>query len=269
MLKRTHYIALGVVLLVTLVVLKLPTRTAAQLKLAISGLFLPLFGLAGTTHQATEKAGNAVVPRRDLLKQLEELQKENQELRIRALQAEVIAQENARLRQQLGVNKKHPEWKLKLARVVARDPANWWRTMKIDLGTRDGVTTNCPVLTPEGLVGRVADVGYAQAQVVLVGDPDCRVSVLIEETRDQGVIAPASSSPLDDTLVDLGFLSRSSQLKAGQKVVTSGLGGIFPQGIVVGQIVDFHPVGYGLYTEARVKLQVKMNTLEEVWVKVP
>jgi len=83
------------------------------------------------------------------------------------------------------------------------------------------------------------------------------------------VIAPSSSSPLDNTLVDVVYLSRTSPLKAGQKVVTSGLGGVFPPGIPVGQIVDFHTIDYGLYNEARLKLEVKMNTLEEVWVKLP
>jgi rod shape-determining protein MreC len=65
------------------------------------------------------------------------------------------------------------------------------------------------------------------------------------------------------------YLPRNSHLRAGQKVVTSGEGGIFPKNIVVGQLVDFRSVDYGLYNEARVKLAVRMNTLEEVWVKLP
>jgi rod shape-determining protein MreC len=268
MLRRPHYIILGVIILVTLVVLKLPSGTAARLKLAISGLFLPLYGVSGSAHQLSEKASNALTPRPELVRKIEELQRENEELRVRAMQAAEIGQENARLRQYLNFPKQVP-WKLKLARVVARDPANWWRMLRINLGSRDGVTNNSPVLTAEGLVGRVSEVGYAQSQVVLLGDPDCRVAVKIEETKDNGVIAPSSSSPLDNTLVDLVYLSRSSPLKAGQKVVTSGLGGVFPPGILVGQIVDFHTIDYGLYNEARLKLEVKMNTLEEVWVKLP
>jgi len=268
MLRRPHYIILGVIILVTLVVLKLPSGTAARLKLAISGLFLPLYGLSSSAHQLSEKASNALTPRPELVRKIDELEKENEELRVRAMQAEEVAQENTRLRQYLNFPKQVP-WKLKLARVVARDPANWWRMMRINLGSRDGVTNNSPVLTAEGLVGRVSEVGYAQSQVVLLGDPDCRVAVKIEDTKDNGVIAPSSSSPLDNTLVDVVYLSRSSPLKAGQKVVTSGLGGVFPPGILVGQIVDFHTIDFGLYNEARLKLEVKMNTLEEVWVKVP
>jgi rod shape-determining protein MreC len=267
MFRKPYYVALGLVIVLTLVLLKLPSRTAAQLKLAVSGLFLAPFGLAGSARDLTEKAGNQVVPRGSLVQQLAEMQRENQELRLRAAQADEAARENARLRGHLQLPRQTP-WRLKLGRVVARDPANWWRTIRIDLGVRDGVATNCVVLTTEGLVGRVAEVGLATSQVVLVGDPDCRVSVLVEETRDQGVVAPTSSNPVDN-LVELGYLSRASQLRPGQRVVTSGLGGVFPKGILVGHIVDYRSVGYGLYNEARVKLAVRMNALEEVWVKLP
>src|SRR5258708_31285823 len=94
MLKKRYYAALGVVVLLTLVLLKLPSGTATRLKLAISGLFLPLFGLAGSTQQLAGKAGNTLVPRRDLVQQIDQLQKENQQPRFQALQANGTAQEN-------------------------------------------------------------------------------------------------------------------------------------------------------------------------------
>jgi len=268
MFKRPYYIALGIVVLVTLVVLKLPARTTSQLKLAISGLFLPFFGLASSTEKLAQKAGDAIAPRGALLTQIEQLQTENRELKLRMVQWDAIAKENLRFRQYYGWEKEAP-WKYKVARVIGRDPANWWRTLRIDKGLRDGVTTNCAVLTSEGLVGRVSDASFAQAQVVLLGDPNCRVSVVVDETRDHGIVAPASSSPLEPTLVDLSYLPRQSQLRAGQRIVTSGEGGIFPPGILVGYLVDFRSIGYGLYQEARVKVAVRMNALEEVFVKTP
>lgn len=266
MFKRPYYIALGIVVLVTLVVLKLPARTTTQLKLAISGLFLPFFGLATSTQKLAEKTGDSVAPRSALISQIDQLQSENKELKLRLAQFETAVQENSRLRQYYAWEKQAP-YKYKLARVIGRDPANWWRTLRIDKGTRDGVTTNCAVLTPDGLVGRVSEAGYAQAQVVLLGDPNCRVAVLVDENRDHGIIAPATSSPVDPALVDLSYLPRQSQLRAGQRIVTSGEGGIFPPGILVGYLVDFRSIGYGLYQEARVKLAVRMNGLEEVFVK--
>ena len=270
MLKRPHYIALGVVVLGTILVLKLPTRAAVNLKSAASGFFLPLFGAAGSVESLAVKSSYAVLPRAELIRQIQQLQKEKHESQVRLMQADEALRENGRLRQQLGLMRQIP-WKLKPGRVVARDPANWWRTIKIDVGARDGVVTNATVLAAEGLVGRVSQVGYAHSQVVLVGDPDCRVTVLVgdDKSREQGVIAPASSSPLDETLVELSYLSRNSKLAAGQLVVTAGHGGIFPKGIVVGQLADFRSVGYGLYKEAYVRLAVKMNQLEEVWVLMP
>ena len=269
MVRRPHLVIFGVALLLTLAIWILPSRTATQLKQAISGLFLPLFGLSESAHKAVERAGNTIVPRAELLRQIDQLQKLTQELQIRAMQGDEAARENARLRQYLGWQKQAP-WKLKLARVVGRDPANWWRTLKIDLGNRDGIAVNAPVITPAGLVGRVSETSYTQAQVVLLGNPDCRVSVkTAAPPYEHGVIAPASSSPMESSMVDLSYLSRGSQLKPGAKVVTSGLGGIFPAGIHIGQIVDSRSVDYGLFTEARVKLAVDMNNLEEVWIVLP
>jgi rod shape-determining protein MreC len=242
----------------------------SNLKLAIGGLFLPAYGASGSADELAVSASYAVLSRDELVRQIESLRQTNQLFQMRLMQAEEWRKENDRLRHQLGITRQFP-WNLKLARVVALDPANWWRTIQIDRGARDGIVPNAPVLTVHGLVGRVSEVGYAHSQVVLVGDPDCRVSVLIgdERNREQGFIAPATSNPSDDALVDLTYISRHSKLAAGQVVVTSGHGNIFPKGIVVGQIADFRTVGFGLYKEARVSLAVKMNALEEVWVKVP
>ena len=118
------------------------------------------------------------------------------------------------------------------------------------------------------MVGRISSVSLTRSQVVLVGDPNCRVAALVEnETRDNGIIGAAG--PFDSSLVDLGYLSRNANLKPGQNVVTSGLGGIFPKGILIGRIVDTRPGEYGLNTEARVKLAADLGALEEVWVLFP
>ncbi|MBI4325623.1 MAG: rod shape-determining protein MreC [Chloroflexi bacterium] len=268
MFRRPHYIALGLVALLVLIILNLPNQTATQIKLALGGLFLPLFGLTGSGQNLLEKAGNALIPRRHLLQQIDQLRSENEQLRVQAMQGAPLWQENNRLRQALAWQKQTP-WQRKLGRVVIRDPANWWRTLQIDLGGRDGVITNQPVLTADGLVGRIDQVGRRHSRVVLIGDPNCRVSALVVETRDSGMIVPASSGLLDESLVNLTYLPNRSAIKPGQKVITSGLDGIFPNGITIGQIVDTNSVGFGLYTEARVKLAANLGHLEEVWVLFP
>ena len=247
MFKQKNYFALGAVIVVAVLILSLPASATTRLKFAISSWFLPLFGLADTAQRLPADLADTVLPRRELLQQIANLRTENQQLKEQQIQTAAIARENQQLRTSLNWQKQAP-WKLKLANVVTRDPANWWRTIDIDLGSRDGLSNNLPVLTASGLVGRV--------------------SALVENAaRDTGVLL--ASGPVDTSLVQLTYLASSANLKSGQSVVTSGLGGIFPKGIPIGQIVDARSVEFGLYTEARVKLNANLGSLEQVWVLFP
>jgi len=267
MFKQKNYFALGAVIVVAVLILSLPTSATTRLKSALGSWFLPLFGLADTAQRLPADLADTVLPRRELLQQIAKLRDENQQLKEQQFQTAAIARENEQLRAALGWQKQAP-WKLKLANVVTRDPANWWRTAQIDLGSRDGLRENLPVLTASGLVGRISSVKQTSAQVVLIGDPNCRVSALVENAaRDTGVLL--ASGPLDTSLVQLTYLASSANLKSGQNVITSGLGGIFPKGIPIGQIVDARSVEFGLYTEARVKLNANLGSLEQVWVLFP
>ena len=264
MFKRKNYLALGAVVLVAVLVLSLPASATSRLKLVISSWFLPLFGLANAAQQLPADLADGALPRHELLQQINALRHENEQLKAGQLQAAATARENDQLRALLDWKKQAP-WQLELAQVVMRDPANWWRTVQIDRGTRDGLRENLPVLTSDGLVGRVSSVRLASAQVVLIGDPNCRVSALVENaTHDIGVLN--ASGPLDPSLVELSYLTSGANLKAGQNVVTSGLGGIFPKGIPIGKVVDSQSIEFGLATEARVKLNANPGALEQVWV---
>jgi rod shape-determining protein MreC len=267
MFKQKNYIALGTVALAAVLMLSLPSGAASRLRLALGGLFLPLFGFAGAAQQLPRDLVDSVLPRRELLREIDNLRRQNQQLQAEKLQANAIALENDQLRSLLGWAKQQP-WKFKLARVITRDPANWWRTIEIDLGSRDGMTMDLPVLTTDGLVGRISSVGYTHSQVILVGDPKCKVSALVEDpAQDSGILS--ASGPLDSSLADLTYLSGTADLKPGQRVVTSGIGGVFPKGIPLGQVVDSRQVDFGLYTEARVKLSANLGSLEQVWVLIP
>ncbi len=269
MFRKPQYIALASVAVVALIIFNLPSQTTSHFKLALSGIFLPLFGLAGSSQQLLQKTGNTLLPRNILSKENEKLRRENEKLKIQAMQNEELLRENSRLRDSLAWQKQ-TSWKLQLARVIARDPANWWRTIQIDVGSNHGVRTNLPVLTAEGLAGRVANVGPNRSQVLLLGDPNLRVAALVQDkdVRENGIIMP-SSTPLDNTMVDLQYFSHNTAIKPGQSVITSGDGGVFPRGILIGQIVDMRNNNVGLSTEARVKISANLNSLEEVWVMFP
>ncbi len=266
MFKRPLYIFCALALLLVVIVLVLQSSWGARMKLTVGGLFMPLFGLSTTVESGLGKGADQVTPRDVLLKELDGLRTENQRLRILGQQAQETLLENHRLRAMLDRRAQTP-WKVQAARVIGRDPANWWRMVHIDAGSMNGITNNQPVISPEGfLIGRIGAVGRTRSQVELVGDPNCPVSVLIQESREHGMIAPSMINLSDASIVELGYLSRNSILKPDQLVVTSGMGGVFPPGIPVGRVIDFETIGHGLYTQARVKLAMSISRIEEVWV---
>lgn len=265
--KRPHYLALSAVLVIALAVLNLPERRARQLKLLWGSAFMPLFGLAGSAQDLAGSVRNAVLPRSLLARQLQALQKENDQLKLQLIQQDALRLENQRLRQAVGWQAQAP-WRLRMARIVSHDPANWWRSALIDLGQRDGIQVDQPVLTSDGLVGRVTEVAYTRSRVLLVGDPNCRLSGQLERTRDKGILSPDEGS-FDRQVVNLTYVPTGANLQPGSLVITSGDGGVFPKGIPVGRVVDVQTNDYGLYLEARVRLAADLNHLEEVWVLLP
>lgn len=267
MFKRSYYVAFGLVAALALLALNLPDRAAHKVKLTVSALYLPMFGLAGSFQGLLEQVSVLVLPRRTLQREVDTLRRENGELRLRLAQFEEAWRENQRLREALQWQERIP-WRVKAARVLGQDPSNWWRTIHIDLGSRDGMRPNLNVLTADGLVGRVSEVGFTRSRVLLVGDPRCRVAAQVRETREKGSVMPSASS-LDRLVVELNYLPGTAASRPGHTVITSGDGGIFTNGIPIGTITEVQTNEFGLYLEARVRLAANLNRLDEVWVLMP
>lgn len=268
MLRKPHAILLAAAALALLLVLLLPEQRRSRLRVAVGSLFLPLFGLAGAGQSAVAKATGTLIPRGVLQERLQSMERSNEVLRLAVTELQAANRETERLRQMLAYPAR-AAWRLQPARVIGRDPANWWQSVRIDVGLQHGVTTNMAVLTPEGLVGRVAEAGPWNSRVVLIGDPNCPVAAALADTSDTGIIRGVSGGEIRGALVELTYLARSASLKPGQRVVTSGQGGVFAPGIPIGELVDSRPAGSGIYMEARVRLAVNLGALDHVWVKLP
>ena len=264
MFRRTQLFLLVALGILSLVLLNLPPTVAARCKLAVGSIFLPLFGLARGGAAFMDQASYATLSRSALIVECERLRVETQQLKAEALLAGEALAENTRLRHQLGAPLR-AVWKLRLARVVGREPTAWWRAVTIDYGTRDGAVISQPVLTRDGLVGRISVAGYSHSQVALIGDADCGVAALVERTRDNGIIKGPQST-LDAGLVEWTALQHSPQVLAGQTLITSGLGGIFPKGIPIGTVLDTRTERSGVTTTARIKLAANLDRLEEVFI---
>ena len=250
--------------------LSLPTSTTVQVKWALGGLFLPLFGLARSAETVTDNAVGLLLPRRQLLNTIDHLQAENQELRMQLEAAALRDREAQQLRQAVAW-KLHAPGTNKLARVILREPTTWWRSIQIDLGQNDGVRPDLPVRTAEGLIGKVRTVGATTSEVVLIGDAACPVSALIESSGLSGMIVPGPEAVLDPTTVRMTHIVDTTRpIAPDSRISTSGFTPVFPKGIPIGKVEGLaSSVDYGLLREVRVKLFADIRTLEQVWVVIP
>ena len=266
---RSQQTAVGAVLLTVFLLLLLPETARAKLKSAIGGIFLPVIGVSTAGQSMVSSLGQAaatepgISPKNQALGQAVQAELAESDLKLENAQ---LRAENQRLREAVEWELRIP-WKSKLTQIVGRDSFNWWRRIKLNLGSERGIRFNQPVISPEGkLVGRISEVGPKTSWAVLVGDPNCRFSALIKESRNQGgIVAPRQFSS-DFRVVELTYLPNDVEVRPGQMVVTSGLGGAFPKEIPVGQVEDSWLSKDGLYIEARVKLHADLNQLEEVRV---
>ncbi|MBC8244462.1 MAG: rod shape-determining protein MreC [Verrucomicrobia bacterium] len=266
---KSQQTAVGAVLLTVFLLLVMPESVRARLKSAIGGLFLPAIGISTTGQAALESLGQLGTTEPDSYPA-------NQALGQAADRSPSVADlrmENAQLREEINQLREAEQWgqsipwKSKLVRVVGRDPFNWWRRIKINMGANKELRLNQPVISVRGeLVGRISEVGPLTSWVLLVGDPNCRFSALLKESRSQGGIVSPRQYSANPRMVELTYLPNDVEVRPGQAVVTSGLGGGFPKEIPVGQVVDSWISKDGLYTEARVRLYANLNQLETVRV---
>ncbi|MEA3328153.1 MAG: rod shape-determining protein MreC [Candidatus Omnitrophota bacterium] len=193
-----------------------------------------------------------------LLEEKNSLLKETAYLREEVAGLKEASIENERLRNLLLFKKKSPG-KMILARVIAKDSTNWHKTVVIDKGTDQGIKKDMPVVTPGGLVGKVIQTNNEVGQVMLIIDPNLKVSGLIQRTREEGIIEGVPSG-----LCKMRYLSLDTDLKVKDVVISSGLGGVYPKGLVIGRVKSAGKDISGLYSYALVEPMVDFSRLEEV-----
>ena len=204
------------------------------------------------------------------LKSLEQLERENAALQMenRALRAtnqglRDVEHEVNRLRHALNYRERSV-FKLIAAEVLTRDSSTWWRTVTINRGKQDGIETDMPVVTDEGLVGKTTTVSDSISVVLLVSDENCKVAASVEGSREQGIVSGERVTAGLNPVLNLNFLSKQADLKPGPKVYTSGVGGVFPSGLLVGVVKSFRV--RELDGQAQVSPAVDLSHLEDVFV---
>ena len=195
------------------------------------------------------------------------LRAQNEEIRQNNLNVAEVAAENVRLRTMLDYKKVANQFDLVTAAVVGRDTGTWNSTIIINRGSVDGITKDMPVVTPQGLVGSVVNVYTKVAKVQLILDPRSAVGTLVQrpESRVAAIVEGSSVSPLTPRMVNI---ARDADIIKSDKLITSGFGGIYPKGLLIGEVVDVVNEEGGLLKYAYLKPAVDFARLEEVTVIV-
>lgn len=198
--------------------------------------------------------------------ELENLKRENEGLRFEQAGYSEILSENIRLRNLLAFKQGYTRYTMLGASVIARDYGDWTQTMVIDRGSDDGVSKYMPVIVPAGLAGFVSEVYKTSSKVQLLIDPRTSVGGIVQRpaSRLVSMVSGVSNVPGDVSFINL---SREADIIKGDTIVTSGYGGVYPKGLVIGTVDSIIPAGESdISGQAVIKPAADFSHMEEVFI---
>ena len=198
------------------------------------------------------------------------LQAENEELRrqLREMEqtvrdAELALEENARLRQQAGQPERQRDLTTVEAEVIARNPGDWATTLTLDKGSNHGVEMGDLVTTVDGMAGYVSELYANTCEITTVIDVEMQCGALITRTRETA-IAEGDYDLMADGNLRLSYLTEDSSVVIGDTVETSGRGGVFPKGVMIGTVESVLPESTGISYYAVIRPFVDVDTISSV-----
>lgn len=171
----------------------------------------------------------------NLQEENEKLKQKNSELEQSLRELEIIKSENITLKEYVNLKDKYTEYETIPAYIIQKDISNYSDTMIINIGSNDGIEVNMPVISDQGLVGHVISVTDTTAKVQSIIDTASTTSLVITTTRDMII---ARGTIAEKSALKATFIPTEATILEGDKVETSGLGGIYPKGIYVGTIKE-------------------------------
>ena len=259
-----RWLAIGVLLLAALLlVVQPPGRQAEALG---SRILVPMQGIVATAIGRALHVGDTIQHAAQLREQNAIYREEIDRLQAEMVRLRELELENHDLRNLLGLRQQTPTGEMVPVRVVARDPLPFAQVIVIEGGSEQGIREDLPVLSWRGLVGRVVDVEPTAARVLLVTDANSSISGRIQnpDSRATGVVRGRN----DDFLL-MQYLPQGEQIRTGDLVITSGLGGVFPAGMPIGKIVQVRRRDQDLFQEALLEPAAPLRYLERLYILRP
>jgi len=205
-----------------------------------------------------------------LANRIEELHKVHQENRILSQKVMRLTLENAQLQEKRVENerlrkilefKSENSFELVPAKVISTEPTRLPTSLLINLGEKDGLREGMPVVNIEGLAGKVSKVLIGSSVVQLLFHPHCRVAALDQRSRVQGIVKSKGG-----IILDLDNVPQDEDVKPGDEIYTSGLGGIFPAGLKIGRVINVDQGKDSVFKTIKLKPAVDFFSLEELFL---
>jgi rod shape-determining protein MreC len=230
--QRFSFVLLTIAAFGVLLIGKADTVMLASLRIWIADKVGPVIHVVSAPVETARETASEVQSYFALKQQVETLMRENQALKDWEQQARTLKSENESLRALLKMTPS-PRVTFISAPVIADASSGFVRGVIALAGRENGVVKGQAAMVGNGMVGRVQDVGERVSRVMLLTDINSRLPILIERTRDQAVLAGNNSDQ-----PDVNYLPRDADIKVGDHVVTSGVGGAFPRGLPVGEVAE-------------------------------
>lgn len=173
---------------------------------------------------------------------------------------EELELENRRLRKFVEFTTSVPE-NYVAARIIARDPSPWFKTIMIDKGRSDGLAKGNPVMVSEGVVGKVINVSKNASRILLITDRNSAVDALVQNSRVRGIVKGDNEN--NCLFV---YALRKDEVKQGEMIISSGLDQVFPKGLKIGRILNVTKVHSQLFQDITIETSVDFDKIEEVLV---
>jgi rod shape-determining protein MreC len=257
-----------ILLLMLLLVLAQVTAGRQGVTTAEKALLTVMAPVQGVFQRLTRSVESVLATVKNYQIVLEENQRLNDQLAsVFMLQERLdeLRQENNRLRQMLDYEARS-EYQLVAAEVIARDPSDWFHTITINRGSVHGIEERMAVVTSVGLVGSVLSVSPLSSQVLLITDAGRGVSAFVQRSREPGEVGVVDGDLERPGYLRIERLPRNANLQPGDTIITSGLGGIYPKGLVIGYVLE--TLEDGISQQATLQPAANFNRLEEVFVVI-
>lgn len=246
-------------------------QTVARIQNGAMTVFSPFMRASNQLESGVETVGTESLSPAQLREMVDELERERNRLKLEVIQLDEIVRENNQLRRALQYVNKAPI-SLVAARVISRKPSTWYNTMIINKGKAHGIEVDNPVIVPvgedAGLVGKVSEVvGDNSAIILLLTDEMCQVSAKLQNSQEQGILNGQRGALRTMPNLRLRYLSREAEVAPGRKVVSSGVGGLFPPDLVLGEVFSVE-IG-ALDAEVTVNPSVNFEELIDIFVVLP